>query len=79
MWKQLWERLLENHRGKTLGFLVGIILGFIYLVWGLWDMLIFALIVYTGYYIGKKIDRNEPVFPAEDTWRWLMDRWRLFR
>lgn len=79
MWKEIWERLLIEHRGKTLGALAGAFMGLIYLLFGLWDMLIFALIVYTGYYIGKKIDRNEPVLPAEETWRWLMDKWRLFR
>lgn len=79
MWLQIWERLLEQHRGKTFGAIAGAVLGIIYLGFGLFHMLIFALIVYTGYYIGKKIDRNEPVFPAEDTWRRLMDKWRLFR
>ncbi|SDH77658.1 Small integral membrane protein [Paenibacillus naphthalenovorans] len=76
---QIWEQLREKHRGKTFGVLAGGVLGMIYLFFGLWRMLIFVLIVYTGYYIGKKLDRNEPVFPIEDTWRWLMDKWRLFR
>ncbi|ALS22791.1 small integral membrane protein [Paenibacillus naphthalenovorans] len=76
---QIWEQLREKHRGKTFGVLAGGVLGIIYLFFGLWRMLIFVLIVYTGYYIGKKLDRNEPVFPIEDTWRWLMDKWRLFR
>ncbi|WP_430072263.1 DUF2273 domain-containing protein [Paenibacillus naphthalenovorans] len=76
---QIWEQLREKHRGKTFGVLAGGVLGMIYLFFGLWRMLIFVLIVYTGYYIGKKLDRNEPVFPVEDTWRWLMDKWRLFR
>ncbi|GCL70585.1 DUF2273 domain-containing protein [Paenibacillus naphthalenovorans] len=79
MWMQIWEQLREKHRGKTFGVLAGGVLGMIYLFFGLWRMLIFVLIVYTGYYIGKKLDRNEPVFPIEDTWRWLMDKWRLFR
>lgn len=79
MWMQIWEQLWERHRGKTVGVLAGGVVGLIYLFFGLWRMLIFVLIVYTGYYIGKKLDRNEPVFPAEDTWRWLMDKWRLFR
>lgn len=79
MWKQIWEQLWERHRGKTAGAACGILFDLIYLFFGLWKMLIFALIVYTGYYIGKKLDQGEPVFPAEETWRWLMDKWRLFR
>ncbi|MDO3677048.1 DUF2273 domain-containing protein [Paenibacillus ehimensis] len=79
MWMRIWEQLWEQHRGKTIGVLAGSALGLIYLFFGFWRMLIFVLIVYTGYYIGKRLDRNEPVFPVEDTWRWLMDKWRLFR
>lgn len=76
---QIWQQLWERHRGTTAGVIGGVLLGFIYLFFGLWKLLIFALIVYTGYYIGKKVDRNEPVFPVEHAWRQLMDKWRLFR
>ncbi|TVY11503.1 DUF2273 domain-containing protein [Paenibacillus cremeus] len=79
MWKQIWQQLWEGHRGKTVCTISGAVLGIIYLFFGLWNMLIFALIVYTGYYIGKRIDRGEPAVPAEETWQWLMDKWRLFR
>jgi uncharacterized membrane protein YoaK (UPF0700 family) len=79
MWTQLWELLWERHRGTTLGAVGGILLGLIYLICGLWNMLIFALIVYTCYHIGKRVDRGEPAFSVQETWRWLMDKWRLFR
>ncbi|OXM88169.1 DUF2273 domain-containing protein [Paenibacillus rigui] len=79
MWKQLWEWLWEHHRGKTAGVAAGIPLGLIYLFFGFWRMLIFVLIVYTGYYIGRRIDRGEPALPILETWRLLLDKWRLFR
>ncbi|WP_248925307.1 DUF2273 domain-containing protein [Paenibacillus hamazuiensis] len=75
MWKQLWE----HHRGVVLGVAGGIGLGFIYLFFGFWDMLIFAFIVFLGYYFGVKADRGEPLFPFEDTRDWLSDRWRMFK
>ncbi|MFE5322897.1 DUF2273 domain-containing protein [Paenibacillus sp. NPDC056579] len=79
MWKQLWEQLWEKHRGKTIYSVLGLLLGLIYLICGLWDMLIFVLIVYTCYHIGRRVDRGQPAFPVEETFRWLMDKWRLFR
>ncbi|SDD44316.1 Small integral membrane protein [Paenibacillus sp. UNCCL117] len=79
MWRSMWDQLMEKHRRATLCTLAACVLGIIYLFFGLFHMLIFGLIVYTGYYIGNKLDRNEPVFPAEDVWRRLMDKWRLFR
>jgi uncharacterized membrane protein YoaK (UPF0700 family) len=79
MWIKLRELLWEQHRGKTLGAVGGVLLGLIYLICGLWNMLIFALIVYTCYHIGKRVDRGEPAIPAQETLRWLMDKWRLFR
>ncbi|WP_028548777.1 DUF2273 domain-containing protein [Paenibacillus sp. UNC451MF] len=79
MWIRLWEQLWANHRGKTMLSIIGVLLGIIYLICGLWDMLIFVLIVYTCYHIGKRVDRGEPAVPVEEMWRWLMDKWRLFR
>lgn len=79
MWIQLWEHLWERHRAKTLGTAAGILLGLIYLICGLWDMLIFVLIVYTCYNIGKRIERGDTPVPIQQFWRWLMDKWRLLR
>jgi len=75
MWLDLWE----NHRGKCVGAAVGIVLGLLYLIVGLWDMLIFAFIAFIGYYMGKKWDQRERLFDLEDLWRWLSERWRMFR
>ncbi|GIP37605.1 hypothetical protein J31TS4_08850 [Paenibacillus sp. J31TS4] len=75
MWRQLWER----HPGKTVGTAMGLGLGVIYLFFGFWDMLIFAFIAFIGYYVGKKIDLQDPGLNVEQIWRWLTERWRMFR
>jgi uncharacterized membrane protein len=75
MWNELWEQ----HRGKLIGAAAGVFLGFIYLICGFWDMLIFAFIVVIGYYIGSKLDRKESILPVEDIWRYLTQKWRMFR
>jgi uncharacterized membrane protein len=75
MWRDLWN----DHRGTCIGVACGIFFGFVYLIAGFWDMLIFAFIVYIGYYVGKRVDRREPVFGLEELWRRLTERWKLFR
>lgn len=75
----MWKEWFTNHKGKLIGAIVGIFLGFIYLFWGFWDMLIFALIVYIGYYVGNRLDHKQSSDRAEQLWHWLTDRWRMFR
>lgn len=53
MWKELWH----EHRGGTLGLAGGLLLGFIYLFVGFWDMLMFAFIVFLTFLVGKYYDR----------------------
>jgi hypothetical protein len=75
MWKELWE----FHKGKLLGAGFGFFLGLLYLIVGFWDMLIFAFIVFIGYYMGKKVDQGERLLHIEVLWRWLSERWKMFR
>ena len=75
MWNELWE----FHRGKVIGVAAGIFFGFIYLFFGFWDMLIFGFIVLVGFYIGNKLDRKESFVMLEDIWRYLTQKWRMFR
>ncbi|MFD0694993.1 DUF2273 domain-containing protein [Paenibacillus sp. GCM10027628] len=75
MWNELWEQ----HRGKVIGVAAGIFFGFIYLFFGFWDMLIFAFIVLVGFYVGYKLDRKENFVLLEDIWRYLTQKWRMFR
>lgn len=75
MWNELWE----FHRGKVIGVATGIFFGFIYLFFGFWDMLIFGFIVFIGFYVGNKLDRKESFVMLEDIWRYLTQKWRMFR
>jgi len=42
-----------------LGTLFGVLLGLLYLLFGFWRMLVVALLILGGYYIGKKADEKE--------------------
>lgn len=73
--KQLWEKYPATVIGTAAGFFLGIV----YLIFGFWDMLIFAFIVFIGYYVGKKTDLLEGREQADSLWQWLTDKWRMFR
>jgi uncharacterized membrane protein len=75
MLDEIWER----YKGTCLGTVGGIFFGIVYLIFGFWDMLVFAAVVLIGYTAGKKADRNEP-WVDFDKWRKLFsEKWRLFR
>ena len=58
MWNKIAERVVEwiggGRLGRVVGTASGVFLGFIYLVWGFWDMLAFAVIVLAGYHFWFK-------------------------
>ncbi|GAB6990414.1 DUF2273 domain-containing protein [Paenibacillus pini] len=76
LWKEIWE----SHRGRVVGIAGGILYGIIYLMFGFWDMLFFALVVFIGYTAGRRKDQNEgPFFRWKVMGQWLSERWRLFK
>jgi CHASE2 domain-containing sensor protein len=79
MWRRVAESfaawISEGRIGRVVGAAAGVFLGFIYLVWGFWDMLAFALIGFTGYVLGLKSDNREKWLDISAIGRWLSDRW----
>lgn len=75
-WREIWE----SHRGRIFGVAAGLLLGMIYLIAGFWDMLFFALVVFIGYYFGKRKDTLQgPMVQWDEARRWLFERWRPFK
>lgn len=50
MWKELWQQYWK----RIIGAGIGLFFGFIYLIFGFWDMLFVALLVAAGYWYGKQ-------------------------
>lgn len=75
MWRELWE----HHKGKCIGVAMGLLLGIVYLFFGFWDMVMFALLVAIGFGIGRKVDRAELKEDVHRWFQWLNERWNLFR
>ncbi len=70
----MWSNLWNDHRGSIAGLLIGLLLGFIYLIAGFWNMLVFAAIVFIAYLTGKHYARLDTVI-AELAQR-LLERFR---
>lgn len=83
MWTKLAESILEWARegrtGRIVGTAAGILLGIVYLFWGFWDMLAFAVIAFAGYVLGLKTDNGEKWFDGNAIMRWFADRWDRWR
>ncbi len=75
MWKEIWE----HHKGKLTGVASGLFFGTVYLLWGFFDMLVVLCIVLVGFFAGARADRKETAIPVHEIYRWLTDKWRMFR
>lgn len=58
MLERLLIILFNEHRGKTIGILVGLALSILFLTFGFWKALFILISVGLGYLIGKKLDEN---------------------
>ncbi|MDY0322516.1 MAG: DUF2273 domain-containing protein [Candidatus Carbobacillus sp.] len=54
----MWERL-RPHWGKILGTCYALFLSLVYLFFGMGRMLVVALIMFLGYWIGGRMDQKE--------------------
>ncbi|MDO7905163.1 DUF2273 domain-containing protein [Paenibacillus sp. JX-17] len=76
----LWREIWDNYKGRIFGIAGGVFLGFIYLLYGFWDMLFFALVVFIGYTLGRRSDHKlASLFSWREWGNWLNDRWRPFK
>jgi len=48
-----------EYQGRIIGTAVALVVGIVYIFFGFFKTLIFSLIIFIGYYIGKKFDERE--------------------
>lgn len=53
------REVLENHKGKTIGVVLGLIVGFLLINFGFWKTLLLAIMVFIGYVVGNRIDQKD--------------------
>lgn len=70
---KLFEKIIENHRGKALGVFLGLAFGWFAISYGFFKAIFVALCIIIGYFIGRGIDERFDFRRALD---WLFrDRW----
>lgn len=59
MWEKWFQFLLVEHRGKTIGVLLGLLASILFVTFGFWRTVFIAICIGIGYLIGKQIDENK--------------------
>ncbi|MFY9175071.1 MAG: DUF2273 domain-containing protein [Peptococcia bacterium] len=59
MWKRLLIEILDKHRGKLVGIVVGFIIAILVLSIGFWRTFFIACCIGVGYIIGKQFDDDQ--------------------
>lgn len=59
MWEKLFQDILDQHRGKLAGIVLGLTGAILILTFGFWRSLFVIFCIVVGYFIGKRIDDNK--------------------
>lgn len=60
-YKSILQEILDHHRGKALGIILGLLFGWFAITYGFLKALFVALCITGGYLIGKRIDENNDI------------------
>ncbi|HZK44513.1 MAG TPA: DUF2273 domain-containing protein [Syntrophomonadaceae bacterium] len=58
MWERFLLSLINEHRGKTIGILIGLVASIFFITYGFWKAIFIIICIGLGYFIGKRIDEN---------------------
>ncbi len=59
MWEKILLALLGEHRGKTIGILLGLLVSILFIFVGFFKTIFIIICIGLGYFIGKKLDENK--------------------
>jgi len=58
MFEKFMQSIMNEHRGKALGILLGFIASILFVSYGFWPTIFIVLCIFVGYQVGKKLDEN---------------------
>jgi len=59
VWEKILVFILEEHRGKFVGVLLGLIASILFITYGFWRTIFIIACIIMGYIIGKKLDEDK--------------------
>lgn len=58
MWDKMLTYIVENHRGKAVGLILGMVTGILVINYGFWKALFIVMCIVGGFLIGKAVDEE---------------------
>jgi len=58
MFEKFMQSIMNEHRGKALGIMLGFIASILFVSYGFWPTIFIVLCILAGYQVGKKLDEN---------------------
>ena len=59
MWENLFRIIFEEHRGKAIGIVLGLVASILFISYGFWRTIFIIVCIALGFFIGKEIDENK--------------------
>ena len=59
MWEDFWRIIFEQHRGKTIGVVLGLVASILFISYGFWRTVFIVICIALGFFIGKEIDEKK--------------------
>jgi uncharacterized membrane protein len=59
MWEKVLVYIVQEHRGKVIGIVLGLIAGILFITYGFLRSIFIIFCIVLGYFIGKRIDENK--------------------
>ena len=59
MWENILRIILEQHRGKAIGIVLGLIASILFISYGFWRTIFIIICIALGFFVGKEIDEKK--------------------
>ena len=59
MWENLFRIIFEQHRGKAIGIVLGLLASILFISYGFWRTIFIIICIALGFFIGKEIDEKK--------------------
>jgi uncharacterized membrane protein len=59
VWENLFRVIFEQHRGKAIGVILGLLASILFINYGFWRTIFIVVCIALGFFIGKEIDEKK--------------------
>jgi uncharacterized membrane protein len=59
VWENLLRMIFEQHRGKAIGIIMGLLASILFINYGFWRTIFIIICIAVGFFIGKELDEKK--------------------